>query len=68
MACPLRHDCDYALAEGRHLEPGLVRPTKATPKKPRQHASESGAAMLTLPAATCDSETGTMRHTVATPG
>ena len=61
MACPLRHECDYALAEGRHLEPGLVRPKKATAKKPRQHASESRAAMLTLPAAIDNSITG-IRH------
>lgn len=59
MACPLRHDCDYALAEGRHLEPGLVRAKKATPKKTRKPASESRAAMLTLPAATSDSMEGT---------
>ena len=60
MACPLRHDCDYARAEGRHLEPGLVRPKKAAPKKPRQHASETRAAMLTLPAVASSSMEGTI--------
>ena len=63
MACPLRHDCDYALAEGRHLEPGLVRPKNATPKKARKHTSGSRAAMLALPAAATDSMKGTSHET-----
>lgn len=59
MACPLRHECDYALANGQHLQPGLVRPKKATPR-PKKPASRANA-MLALPSADSASAGG-MKH------
>ena len=62
-ACPLRHDCDYALANGQHLQPGLVRPKKATPR-PRKPASRANA-ILALPSADNASATGAASDTSA---
>ena len=50
-ACPLRHECDYALANGRHLEPQAAQPKKATPGCPRKSAQSRSDAMLVLPPA-----------------
>ena len=61
-ACPLRHECDYALANGQHLQPGLVRPKKAAPR-PKQPASRA-TAMLALPSA--DSATAAGMHQTPT--
>lgn len=58
MACPLRHECDYALANGQHLEPGLVQPKKATARGPRKSASRANA-ILALPAADSAAVSGT---------
>ncbi len=62
MACPLRHECDYALANGQHLQPGRVRPKKATPR-PRKPASRANA-MLALPSGDSASAGG-VKHPVA---
>lgn len=57
-ACPLRHDCDYALAKGRHLDPGLVKPKKTAPKVSRKPSAAKKAPTLALPAADTASLSG----------